>query len=345
MTGPPNSPLPSDRLKTAMAQAIDLFELTFEAPLKSAPRLKIMDSSEFKARVFGDQGRHCVEVHTGVVATLDQLWDVLWDIPVLKSENGSTRLDYEGQSFTSHQELTNLSLIWLCLHELMHLHLDHLDFFPAGSLIEIGRPEPATKPPKNEIVASLSPEDAVRLNKCLELQADCDATDIFLGLYSDNRWGDLRVLAVCTFGVMAIIERENTCLKSARITHPTAGTRFFTLFAHLFQMCQYPGAHLEQSDLGSLVKSDEIPDPDRFLAYAHAVLAPLVNDAIMVASAAQAHAFISDIGGAGAIFTDIQAVQYDEHLSEASLSTSAARQWLDLLPLNERLMAEAGHRD
>lgn len=345
MTGPPNFPHPSDRLKAAMAQAIDLFELTIDAPLKSAPRLKILDSPEFKARVLTDPGGHCVEIHTGVVATLDQHWDVLWDLAVLKSDNGTKRLGYEGQSFTSHQDLTNLSLIWLCLHELMHLQLDHLDYISAGSLIEVGTPEPTVHPPQNQIVASLSPEDVARLEKCLELQADCDATDIFLGLYSDRRWDDLRVLAVCIFAVIAIIERENTRLKSAGFTHPTAGTRFFTLFAHLFQMWQYPGAHLEQSDLGSVVKSDEPPDPDHLLAYAHAVLAPLVNDAMMVAAAAQAHTFLSDIGGAGAIFTDIQAVKYDEHLSETSLSTNAARQWLDLLPLNERLMKEAGHRE
>ena len=175
------------------------------------------------------------------------------------------------------------------------------------------------------------------------MQADSEATDIFIGLYADERWEELRFLAVCIFVVMVLIERENHRRQNKNLSHPSAGTRFFTLMGHLFQMWSYPNATLEKDVIGSRIRNAVRPTAEQFDGYANGMLMPLVNDAVMVATAAEARSFLEDIGGQGALFQDIFKVQYEDALTPDVLMTEAAKDWLRLMPINEKLLALAGH--
>ncbi|MCF6317115.1 MAG: hypothetical protein L3J30_12720 [Marinosulfonomonas sp.] len=329
------------RLQEALAQAIALFEQTFDQPLLAEPELLVTAGRKFHAVMRKTNDRFIAEFSTGVVDALDSLWFDLWETTVLTSGEQFERIQCGKNTVTDYADL---SLVWLCLHELMHIQLRHFEIWPHAHLIEVSAIHDLGFVRTPKTISGLPDQDLTLVSKCHEMQADSEATDIFLGLYSETRWEELRLNAACIFVVMAIIERENQKSLPQHETHPTAGTRFFTLLGHLFQMWTYPGATLEPSELGSMVRTLEKPDVARFEAYSKAVITPLINDAVTIAATAQAVSFLVDIGGKGAIFKDIMAVQYADDLKPEGLLTEAAREWLQLMPVNERLMGLAGHR-
>jgi len=333
------------RLREALAQAIALFEQTLDHPLLAEPELRVISVQEFHAVMRKENGRFVVEFSTGVVDVVDSLWLGLWETTVLTSGEQFDRIQCAERKESTAENYADLSLIWLCLHELMHIQLRHLETQPHAELIEVSSMPELDLVRTPEPVLGLLAEDGLLVSKCHEMQADSEATDIFLGLYSETRWEELRLNTVCIFVVMAIIERENDKSSSPPKTHPRAGTRFFTLLGHLFQMWTYPGATLEAGELGSMVRTIEKPDVAKFKAYSKAVITPLINDAVTIAATAQAVSFLVDIGGKGAIFKDIMAAQYERDLKPESFITEAAKEWLQLMPVNERLMGLAGHRE
>lgn len=338
----PDSENHKRRLQDALSRAISLYEQTFDEPFSGGPELSVSASKEFVASIRKTNEGFFVEFSTGVVDAVDALWSDLWETTVLTSGEQFERIQCGKNTVTDYADL---SLVWLCMHELMHIQLKHLEIWSEAQLVEVvsmQNPRIARKP---KAISGLPVEDHPLVSKCHEMQADSEATDIFLGLYSETRWKELRLDAACIFVVMAIIERENQKTQTRYETHPTAGTRFFTLLGHLFQMWTYPGATLEPSELGSLVRTVEKPDVSEFKAYSKAVITPLINDAVTIAATAQAVSFLVDIGDRGAIFKDIMAVQYTRDLKPESLVTNAAKEWLQLMPVNERLMQLAGHRE
>jgi len=333
------------RLRDALSRAVSLFEQTFEQRFLADPELRVTPSKDFCASIRKSNEKFVVEFSTGVVEAVDALWSDLWETTVLTSGERFERIQCgEGAERTAN-DYANLSLVWLCMHELMHLQLKHLETWPQAQLVEVVSMQNSGIASEPNFISGLPIEDYPLVSKCHEMQADSEATDIFLGLYSETRWKELRLDAACIFVVMAIIERENQKTQTQYETHPTAGTRFFTLLGHLFQMWTYPGATLEPSELGSLVRTVEKPDTSKFKAYSKAVITPLINDAVTIAATAQAVSFLVDIGDKGAIFKDIMAVQYTRDLKLESLVTNAAKEWLQLMPVNERLMRLAGHRE
>ena len=330
------------RLQDALLQAISLFEQTFNQHFPTKPELCITASKEFFASIRKSNKKFVVEFSTGVVDAVDALWSNLWETTVLTSGEHFERIQCGKNTVTDYADL---SLVWLCMHELMHIQLKHLEIWPEAQLVEVVSMQKSGISRTPKFISGLPSEDHPLVSKCHEMQADSEATDIFLGLYSETRWDELRLDAACIFVVMAIIERENQKTQTQYETHPTAGTRFFTLLGHIFQMWTYPGATLEPSELGSLVRTVEKPDTSKFKAYSKAVITPLINDAVTIAATAQAVSFLVDIGDKGAIFKDIMAVQYTSDLKPENLVTKAAREWLQLMPVNERLMQLAGHRE
>lgn len=330
------------RLQESLSRAVALFEQIFGQPLVADSELRVTAAKEFHASIRKTNECFIVEFSSGVVDVVDALWSGLWETTVLTSGEQFERIQCGENTVTDYADL---SLVWLCLHELMHIQLKHLEIWPEAQLVEVVSMQKSGISRTPKYISGLPIEDHPLISKCHEMQADSEATDIFLGLYSETRWKELRLDAACIFVVMAIIERENQKTQTQYETHPTAGTRFFTLLGHLFQMWTYPGATLEPSELGSLVHTVEKPDASKFKAYSKAVITPLINDAVTIAATAQAVSFLVDIGDKGAIFKDIMAVQYSSDLKPENLETKAAREWLQLMPVNERLMRLAGHRE
>lgn len=329
-------------MENCLARAVQLFEQNLGFAPQSRVELQISTGADFAVSIAED-GEHFVLLITqGTVDEIDRIWDLLWETPVLTTGEGFERLAFEGQKIDGFENLADLSMTWLLLHEMMHAEMDHLAFAPEARLVEVGMPEIERQ---RDAPAGLDEADLPFMDKCFEMQADSEATDVFLGLYDKDRWDDLRVKAVCIFVVMALVERENVRLGNQGVTHPKAGTRFITLIGHLFQMWLYPNARLDTSSGDTIIKTPEAPDEEEFKAYTHAVLTPLVGDAAYVAGFCEAHAFIKDIGGAGELFQDVFAAQYAEELTPDALSTEAAKEWLEIRAINEKMMIASGHRD
>lgn len=330
-----------ERLENCLGRAVQLFEQNLGVAPRSRIDLQISADADFAVSVAEDGGHFILSITEATVAEIDHIWDLLWETPVLTTGEGFERLAFDGQKILGFETLADLSLTWLLLHELMHAEMGHLAFAPKARLVEVGIPDVKRE---RDVPAGLDEVDLTLMDKCFELQADCEATDVFLGLYNNERWDDLRVQSVCIFVVMALIERENVRLGNQGVTHPKAGTRFITLMGHLFQMWLYPNATLETSSGDTIIKTPEAPDEEEFKSYAHAVLTPLVGDAAFVAGYCEAHAFIKDIGEAGELFKDVFTVQYAEELTPVTLSTEAAKEWLQLRAINEKMMKASGHR-
>lgn len=334
--------LAADRLEKCFAQAHDWFEQALGSAPQSQIDLCAETGSDFAVKVAEDDEGISLTITTGTLAEIDRIWDLLWETPVLTKGEGFERLAFQGQKIDGFESLADLSLTWLLLHEIMHAEMGHLAFAPEARLVEVGIPEIENE---RDVPAGLDEADLPLMDKCFEMQADSEATDVFLGLYDKDRWDDLRVQAVCIFVIMALIERENVRFGNEGVTHPKAGTRFFTLIAHLFQMWLYPNATLDTSSGDTIIKTLEAPDEEEFNAYAHAVLTPLVGDAAYVAGFCEAHAFLKDIGGAGELFQDVFTAQYAEELTSDTFATQAGKEWLELRAINEKMMNASGHRE
>lgn len=326
-----------DRLKRAFDDALRDFAIMTDSALDPAPVLQIVDDDAFAALVEHDHNQSVIRITTGTVAEIEKVWTrALTDPELLAGPGESTARTFD--------TLVHHSLVWLVLHELMHLHLDHFALTGSGVFAE-------TTPARAFAVASMThstPSLAERLNErdgsaidhCLELQADHEAIDIFLGPYSEDRWADIRMRAAAVLVNMVLIEQAELLHGSTSSeTHPSAAARFFLLIGHLFQMWIYPHATLTEGDVGLTLDTGGQMTPDMFEPFARAVVAPAINDAIILAGAGGAARFINQMGGTAPFLQDVFTVQWGDDLKEDDLQTEGAKQWFRLTPINLKIRA------
>ena len=289
-------------------------------------RLAVDDGPGFAASVSG--GR--ISVSTGVVDRLDQLWSQLWPTALLAGARGGT----------SPEDCADLSLTWLLLHELMHVRLQHHRLLSGARLVEIGTPDDARREPAAALGGLLDPS---RLSRCLELQADDDASRVFLGAYDEAEAAAFRVRAVAIFVVMALIERENDRLGNRNVSHPAAVTRLFMLMATMMTIWGDGDAERDIRDDGhAYIPASALPD-DRFEAYQEKVFRPVLDDAALVVTAAGAVTFIDDLQNEGPLLRDLRTALFEPELSPDLLATQAAKEWLDLAPTNQKVLRFLGY--
>ncbi len=291
-----------------------------------AARLAVEDEPGFAASV--SRGR--ISVSTGVVDRLDQLWSLLWLTPLLAGARGGM----------SPADGADLSLTWLLLHELMHVRLRHHSLLSSTRLVEIGTPDDVRQEPAAALGGLL---DSSCLSRCLELQADDDASRVFLGTYEEADAAAFRVRAVAIFVVMALIERENARLGNRNVTHPVAVTRLFMLMATMMTIWGDGQAERDIRDDGhAYIPASALPE-DRFEAYRQTVFRPVLSDAALIISAAGASTFIDDLQDEGPLLRDLRTALFEPQLSPDLLATQAAREWLDLAPTNQKVLRFLGY--
>jgi len=315
---------------------------------ETKPDVSLNDSDVFSARAFfNDEETISIEINCGCVEQIENLWDTVLSARILSSEDGFQLSKPDGEPLDKSY-LVHVSLVWLVLHELMHIRLGHLDLLGAASLAEV-EPEDArsqTELAKN-FAKHFSNDDLKHVRPCMELQADNDATELLFGHYDKDKWNQLRIRAAAIFIVMALMERAEASLnlKGDERIYPKVGTRFFTLFAQLFQYWLYEDAELEAGDGETFVRTSVQPQARDFERYAKAVLASTISDAIQIAASVGVTSFLDDIGAGQGFFEDIHQIQYADDLAGADLYTSAAKQWRELLTINEAFMAVTGLRN
>ena len=295
-----------------------------ESPIVA--RLAVEDGPRFAASVSG--GR--ISVSSGVVERLDGLWSQLWPTALLAGARGAT----------SPTDCADLSLTWLLLHELMHVRLQHNRLLDSNRLVEIGKPDGVQREPAAALGGLLDPS---RLSRCLELQADDDASRVFLGSYDEADAAAFRVRAVAVFVVMALIERENDRLGNRNITHPAAVARLFMLMATMMTIWGDGDAERDiRNDGHTYIPASALP-ADRFEAYQEKVFRPVLDDAALVVTAADAVTFIDDLQDEGPLLRDLRTALFEPALSPQLLATQAAKEWLDLAPTNQKVLRFLGY--
>lgn len=306
-----------------------------------------------KAPTFSACARKCsdgafIEITTGCIDAIESLWCDSLQSNILKDNEGA-RIKKIDDVVITQDRLVVLSLTWLLLHELMHIRLHHLDLLKSASLVEsnIGNEHQiqSYRFESDERFEAFSADELRLVRPCLELQADNDATDVMFGAYADEKWLNFRVEAVAIFVVMALMEKTETAASLQDRIYPLVATRFFTLFAQLFQYWLYGEAELVAGAGESFVKTARKPDGDAFNRYMKFVLALTVSDVIQISYWAKAESFLSDLGAGAEIFSDLFEIQYAENLTAANLKTNAAKAWRELLPINEKFMTATGWRD
>lgn len=344
------------RLNQALTKSLALYGETVEESFPIPVQYELADTPSFLAEVELHADGYVISISRGCIAEIARLWENSWQSPIFSDANGE-RLPELGSTTTFPEWLADASLTWLILHELMHIHLGHLELIETGQLVETDVSDeensgkkaaaPMFCPPdiRKALKSALTPREQSKLRPCLELQADNDATEIMLGGFDEEHWQRMRISAVSIFVVMALIEKFNTKSDKASPTHPSAATRFFSLMGQLFQYWLYPGAELYSDGAASRVKTAREARGEEFNRYLSAVLIPLVNDVVFVATWAEARTFLIDLGDESAIFRDILDAQYSESLDPMNFKTNAAKEWCDLLPINEKILRAMGHRE
>lgn len=329
------------RIQAAFSDALVLMRDGIGFEFGEAPDILLNDADIFSARASQNGDALFVEVNRGCVEQIDYLWDSVFDARILLAGDGKRLLNLDGATL-DRSDLVHISLVWLMLHELMHVRLGHLDLLGVASLAEV---EPCREEPQSKfaqaLIARFGEIDIKLLRPCLEQQADNDATEILFGGFDEGKWDQFRIEAAAIFVVMALMERAEFSLNicDEKRTYPKVGTRFFTLFAQLFQYWLYGDAELEAGNGESFVRTAREPQGEDFERYAKTVLALTISDAIQIAASAGVMSFLDDIGAGQDFFEDIYKIQYADDLAEADLQTPAAKQWRELLPVNEAFMA------
>lgn len=318
----------------AIKTAQELYLETMGQPISFAAKLDCVDDQSFWATVEPDGDAFMLEVTSGLMATVAALWDSAYADPEF--------LAGVGQPVASDaSQMAHISLVWLMLHEMHHIDLNHFDLMGAFRISET-RNAPRfdiarRDAPKPDPLLGLPVELRWDVPLCLELQADHDAFEMLLDAYSTEEWESRRHRAMAVSAMMMLIEREDAKNGVPGRTHPRAATRIFQLLGHLVELPLIPAqgkAHLAGA---SAIDPNDLPSPDEQAAYNRQVVIPAFFDAVNLARIAGAETIRSDLGDPQDIFADIQIAKSGGPSRFASLKTKGAQEWSELVVSNERL--------
>lgn len=332
------------QLKQAAAEAFARFEDRRGEVFDPEPTVRLLPRVDIYAEVKWHGNGAAVDVSVGCLQRIEALWQNALQSKVLIDDAGNRLESVDGEPVTE-ERLAHLSLTWLILHELMHLRLGHLDVLDIAALAECDIDIAEASEIEVHWSEELDEAELPLIRPCLELQADNDATEVMFGVYDETEWSRFRIEAAAIFVVMAVMEKAEVERDNPDRTYPKVATRFFTLFAQLFQYWLYGDAQLEAGDGESFVRTAREPSGEDFQRYMKFVLALAISDAIHIALWGDAKSFLDDLGAGSALFSDLFEAQYADKLATADLQTAAANEWRKLLPVNEKIMNLSGLRD
>ena len=210
---------------------------------------------------------------------------------------------------------------WITLHERAHLELGHfpiLEGIPTFNLI--------SKSGKSQVQKTDLPRELWdKVERCLELQADHEATEEMLGNVDEVSWAELRVTIASIAAVMVLIEKADAENSNPSETHPKAATRIFQLLGHVSDMWS----------LGASLSTDDLPDAERIQAFAKEVILPAYFDSVEMAKSADAASFVDDLGDPETFFADITHAKLGNW---NQLQTVGAKEWAELKDANEQIL-------
>lgn len=219
-------------------------------------------------------------------------------------------------------DASETSLVWLALHELHHIHLNHFDIAKDFGVVMRTSSAPQLNVNVPTALRPLTP-------LCLEMQADHEATEMLLKSYSADGWHELRGKVLAISCMMMLIEREDTKNRAKGRTHPKAATRIFQLLGHLSEM---PLIKAQLNRDPSL-----IPRKNELQTFARDVTIPCFFDAIQLARVVGAQSIANDLGSPEAFFKDLEIAKLSDPSRHIELKTQGAQEWAKLWPCNKAL--------
>ncbi|WP_375566699.1 hypothetical protein [Oceaniradius stylonematis] len=335
-------------LSVAAKRALHAYQGHLRADSGNSFRFDWSDRDRFEAFVTQrGVGEFEISASVEIARQTIELWDLALATKTLIDGSGNRLAIASPDGFPPIEELAVRSLTWMCLHEMMHAHLGHLDLIGRAHLAEFEKAgdREKTKVGRPRWMEGLDTDQRALVRPCLELQADNDASALLLGDLTEEGCVAFRVDAACIFVMMALMDRTEKQHPSEQRFYPLVATRFFTLFSQLFQYWLYEDAELVERDGESFVVSARSQDTEGFMRFAKEVLALSLNDLITIALFADAREFIDDMGQGKPFFADLYAIQYAENLNDAVLETRAAQEWRRLYGANEAIMRLSGLRE
>ncbi len=331
------------RLQTAANEAFARFEDRLGEVFDPEPTVRLLDRDDVYAAVKWHSNGAAIDVSVGCLRQIETLWQNALQSKVLINAEGDRIAFVDGEAVTV-ERLIHLSLTWLLLHELIHLRLGHLDILGIAALAECDIDLSEALEAEAHWSENLDEAELALMQSCLELQADNDATKVMFGVYDETEWTRFRIEAAAIFVVMAVMEKAEAERKNPNRTYPMVATRFFTLFAQLFQYWLYGDAQFAEGDGDRFVRTAREPRGEDFQRYMKFVLALAISDAIHIALWGNAKSFLNDLGAGETLFSDLFDAQYADELATTDLKTTAANEWRMLMPINEKIMRLSGLR-
>jgi len=320
----------------ALSTALIQHEELMGHPFLKTPKLTVVKHPDFwaLAELRGDEFH--IQVSTGVVTAISDLW--------ANALTNETLCTDGGEHITKDiDRLTHVSLVWLLLHEMEHLSLGHFAFTGKMCLTETAQARGFSLVSRADTKPSFPNSiDPNLVEPCLELQADHDAMEMLLDSYSPDKWDELRVRAACISVVMVLIERTDSKQGIVPSSHPKAATRIFQLLGHISEMWSHPAQAIALQNSGALNPKD-LPSDNEKKAFVHEVIRPAFFDAVKIAQTAKADNIRTDLGDPESFFQDVLIAKVGNPATLGTLKTVGAKEWAKLVLINEKIMAALGH--
>ena len=324
-----------DRLTDALYGATAHYANLLGEPFGIDAVAGLADDPVFWALVELKDDGLAIHVSRGVIEQTDDLW--------------REALDAADPDFASTMELdreVRASLVWLIFHEMQHFDLRHFDLLDRAAIGETLPPESLGLVSRRTTVprwlAHLNTGERLRVERCLEMQADHDAIECLLDAYGSEGWDTLRQRAAAISAMMVLIERADAGIDHDRSSHPKAATRIFQLIGHLIDMPTIP-ARMKAFESGAdRIDPDDLPSDEEQMAYMRAVALPAYRDAVHLAKIANAESIARDLGDAAKLFVDIQNARLHGADALTMMHTEGGREWADLTRLNRDVLTKLG---
>ena len=290
--------------------------------------LETPETDEFIAHARqGNDDTVIVTVSTGVVKDTIALWQQAHELSEQTPEEYRLQIDDVDRA-------VDASLIWLILHELHHAQIGHLDLVGSAGISEIKQsPELGlTRQSKSRpsVLDGMKKDKVLAIQRCLELQADHDAQEIFWGHYSKKNWESIRFHASCVMAMMVLIDQQDQASDDER-THPTSAARIFQMFSVL----AYLWMPRPNSDW-------DAPELEEIQGFYDAVVIPAVSDAIILAYAGGAKPVVETFERVDDLINDIRMLMEPSKFDFSQLQTAGAREYAELLSVNDKAIELLG---
>lgn len=326
----------TDNLLALLFEALKRYNLATGKVFSPNAALESQEGGEFIAIGRLSSGGLGLAVSEGVLRATHALWRDAMALSDSLPEASQFNVGCVDQAIDA-------SLQWLILHELHHYQMGHFKLLGGASISEtsnagaLGLTSRSASEPV--LINALPLSERLLARRCLELQADHDATEMLLDAYSTDGWSILRFYAASIFAMMVLIEQQEPILEDDRREYPKAATRIFQMLGYLSTIWQVP-AMLKAHKLGlDQPRPQDLPAVEEIEAFHTEVVVPAFADAVLLAKAGGMQRIVDELGDPADFVADIQRAQSGGGSTPNDYLTVGGREYAELEPINAKVLA------